>query len=184
MDTNKMRDLKQLAEAATPGRWVTDGDYVNEHGNVLFAYVAHEKGGRIAEAFANCLVNTDEQCRANAAYIAAANPEAILALLAEIEQLEAKARLAGVAAEITVHQEVGRAVTREFALTAERDQLKAENEVLRGAMHRVMEQVDGNIRETVRDCVNGHNDVQDIYGYCDAIELIVSAAMTKEAVHD
>lgn len=63
------------------------------------------------------------------------------------------------------------------------DQLKAENEALRGAMHRVMEQVDGNIRETVRDCVNGRDDVQDIYGYCDAIELIISAALAKEASH-
>ncbi|RWU21295.1 hypothetical protein DM813_19095 [Pseudomonas alkylphenolica] len=79
--------LKALAEAATPGEWVTDGEYVNEHGNVLYAYVAHEKGGRIAEAFANCLVKTDEQCRANAAYIAAASPVVVLALLAEIDRL-------------------------------------------------------------------------------------------------
>lgn len=84
--------LKALAEAATPGKWVTDGEYVNEHGNVLYAYVAHEKGGRIAEAFANCLVKTDEQCRANAAYIAAASPTAVLALLAEIERLKADNR--------------------------------------------------------------------------------------------
>ena len=80
-------ELERLAEAATGGRWVTDGDYVNEHGNVTHAYVAHEDGGRIAEAFANCLVKTDEQCRANAAFIAAANPAAVLALLSENEAL-------------------------------------------------------------------------------------------------
>ena len=60
-----------------------------------------------------------------------ATPSAILALLAEIERLEAQVRLAGVAAEVTVHQEVGRAVTRELALAQERDQLNAENEALR-----------------------------------------------------
>jgi uncharacterized coiled-coil DUF342 family protein len=60
------------------------------------------------------------------------------------------------------------------------EQLKAENEALRKALREVMTQVDGNIRETVRDCVNGHNDVQDIYGYCDAIEAIVGGALLSE----
>jgi hypothetical protein len=60
-----------------------------------------------------------------------ANPATVLELIAEIERLETQVRLAGVSAEVTVHQEVGRAVTRELALTAERDQLKAENEALR-----------------------------------------------------
>ncbi|MCV4287893.1 hypothetical protein OH708_08250 [Pseudomonas capsici] len=70
------------------------------------------------------------------------------------------------------------------SVIAERDQLKAENEALRKAMNQIMEQVDGNIRETVRDCVNGRDDVQDIYGYCNTIEEIIGAAMTKEAGHD
>lgn len=88
MSIDKAR-LKELAEAATPGQWLTDGEYVNEHGYVLYAYVAHENSGRIAEAFANCLVKTDEQCRANAAFIAGANPANVLSLLAEVEQLKA-----------------------------------------------------------------------------------------------
>ncbi|EKT4553998.1 ead/Ea22-like family protein [Pseudomonas putida] len=79
--------LRALALAATPDQWVTDGEYVNEHGNVLYAYVAHENSGRIAEAFANCLVSTDEQCRANAAFIAAFSPTTALGLLAEIDQM-------------------------------------------------------------------------------------------------
>lgn len=58
--------------------------------------------------------------------------------------------------------------------------LIAENEALRKALREVMTQVDGNIRETVRDCVNGHNDVQDIYGYCDAIEAVVGGALLSE----
>lgn len=75
--------LEGLAKAATPGPWIIDGEYVNEHGYVMHAYVASASGGRIGEAFANCLVRTDEQCRINAAFIAEANPATVLALLAE-----------------------------------------------------------------------------------------------------
>jgi len=67
---------------------------------------------------------------------------------------------------------------------AEVDRLKSENEAQRQALRNVMTQIDGNIRETVRDCVNGHNDVQDIYGYCDTIEGLIDAVMSKEASHD
>ena len=60
----------------------------------------------------------------------------------------------------------------------ERDQLKTEVEQLRGTLCGVMDQVDGNIRATVRDCVNGMDDVQDIYEYCDNIEAIVDLALS------
>lgn len=83
--------LKALALAATPGQWVTEGEYINEHGHLLYAYVAHESSGMIAEAFANCRVKTDAECRANAAFIAGANPANILALVAEIETLHDRA---------------------------------------------------------------------------------------------
>ncbi|MHB2053359.1 ead/Ea22-like family protein [Pseudomonas sp. VEM90] len=83
--------LKALALAATPGQWVTEGEYVNEHGHLPYAYVAHENSGMIAEAFANCRVNTDVECRANAAFIAAANPANVLALLSEIDALNDRA---------------------------------------------------------------------------------------------
>lgn len=56
---------------------------------------------------------------------------------------------------------------------SDHDQLKAECEGLRKAMRAISNQVDGNIRETVRDCVNGRDDVQDIYGYCDQIDAII-----------
>lgn len=83
--------LKALALAATPGQWVTEGEYINEHGHLLYAYVAHENSGMIAEAFANCRVKTDEECRANAAFIAGANPANVLDLLAEMESLHDRA---------------------------------------------------------------------------------------------
>lgn len=55
--------------------------------------------------------------------------------------------------------------------------LIAENEALRQALQSITAQVDGNIRPTVRDCVNGQNNIQDIYGYCDQIEAIAVEAM-------
>lgn len=78
-------ELRRLAEAATPGKWVTEDEDISIGGNVIGVYVAHEDGGRIGQAFANCLVPTDEKCRANAAFIAAANPAAVLSLLDELE---------------------------------------------------------------------------------------------------
>ncbi|MHA7116334.1 ead/Ea22-like family protein [Pseudomonas promysalinigenes] len=80
--------LRALAHAATGGQWVTEGEYINEHGHLLYAYVAHKNSGMIAQAFANCRVKTDAECRANAAFIAGANPANILALLTEIEALQ------------------------------------------------------------------------------------------------
>ena len=92
------------------------------------------------------------------AFAKEASPVAVLELIAEVERLE-----------------------------VERDQLRAEVEALRKgaeryrqAMVEVMRQVDGNIRETVRDCVNGGHDVQDIYDYCDLIEEAIGAAMAAK----
>lgn len=48
----------------------------------------------------------------------------------------------------------------------------------------IMEQVDGNIRVTVRDCVNGQPDVQDIYDYCDLIEGYIDAALSQQPKTD
>lgn len=41
----------------------------------------------------------------------------------------------------------------------------------------IMLEVEGNIRPTIRDCVNGADDVQDIYAYCDTIESIIESAL-------
>ena len=83
-DVNKAQ-LRRLAEAATPGQWVTEDEDFSLGGNVIGVYVAHQDGGRIGQAFANCLVPTDAKCRANAAFMAAANPAAVLSLLDELE---------------------------------------------------------------------------------------------------
>jgi hypothetical protein len=65
----------------TKGPWIIlDADERRgPSGHILSARIAHEDGGAIADAYANCLVTTDEQCRANARLIAAA-PDLLAAL--------------------------------------------------------------------------------------------------------
>lgn len=66
----------------TPGRWETEEEEQGEN-CLLAVYVRHaESGGRIGKVFANCLVNSDEELRANFRAFAAA-PE-LLAMLREI----------------------------------------------------------------------------------------------------
>lgn len=59
--------------AHTAGPWCLDGEDQGQHA-LLGVYIAQdsETGGRIAQTFANCLVTTDDECRANARLIAAA----------------------------------------------------------------------------------------------------------------
>ena len=70
-----------------------------------------------------------------------------------------------------------------LALLDENDRLKAENEVLRGALQAVQAEVDGNLRPLTRDLVNmvsGLNNgthPNDIYDHCDEIERIIGAAL-------
>jgi len=61
----------------------------------------------------------------------------------------------------------------------ERDALGAENLRMREALEEISRQIDGDIRPTVRDCVNGMPDVQDIYDYCDAIEQAIDEALSS-----
>ena len=114
-------ELKQLAEAAPAGPWY-------QHGGIK--QVVDRDCEAVCETF-----EEDGDCPV-ARFIAAANPAAIKALIAE-------------------------------------------NDALRHALQAITAQVDGNIRPTVRDCINGQNNVHDIYGYCDQIESIAAAAMKE-----
>lgn len=115
-------ELKRLAEAAPGGPWVTENDslYFKDGG-----YTRH-----LLDADAGHDVEP-EAYYAALQFIAAANPAAVLALIAENEQLAAQVRLAGVSAEMTVHQAVGRAATDTLLIMHERDQLKTENDALK-----------------------------------------------------
>lgn len=127
-------ELKRLAEAATPGPW---------------AYEAHGDTGEYGVGF---LLDEDDQPAegrqesgemlvvervapevsgaTNAAFIAAANPAAILALIAENEQLRDDLVQAHQATNSEC-MDWAREYEQRKEIQAERDQLRAEVEVLR-----------------------------------------------------
>lgn len=109
MDTNKMRDLKAMAEAAGSDEWYAAGDL----------RYCDDKTGEI-----HGLHHDDSR------FIAAASPAAVLALLAEIERLSDENDKAWRHAHNDKNNV--QALTSEASrLQAERDQLKAENEAIR-----------------------------------------------------
>lgn len=78
-----IEELKRLAEAATPGPWST---YMNTMQNVCIRKM--NKGG-----YEECEIARNAHHK-NAAYIAAANPAAVLELIAERDKLLARAEKA------------------------------------------------------------------------------------------
>lgn len=102
MDKAKREELRRLAEAATPGQWHYDGYSLifaqPPDGHALNESV--EPGEPNHACIATVPMAPDEahggdarfhpQTLANAAYIAAANPATILALLDHIERVEAQ----------------------------------------------------------------------------------------------
>ncbi|MBF2900074.1 hypothetical protein [Pseudomonas aeruginosa] len=109
---------------------------------------------------------------------AACTPAAILALLDEID---------GLSDELSACTEHpgGCGYWREAAKrrAEERDRLRAQNDALRGALHAVQAEVDGNLRPLTRDLVNmvsGLNNgthPNDIYEHCDEIDRVIDAAL-------
>lgn len=77
--TDEERELKRLAEGADKEKWRT---YSHDR-----RYVENENGDSIAEAFVGSGSGYAARV-ANAEFIAAANPAAVLRLLARIEELE------------------------------------------------------------------------------------------------
>lgn len=174
MDTNK---LKELAERATPGPWVVDA----QQSGAIFNIESESGDLCIAmsqENPASTRLEMNEQRRVNAEFIAAANPKTVLALLDEIDGLNDEL------SACTEHPG-GCGYWREAAKrrAEERDRLRAQNDALRGALHAVQAEVDGNLRPLTRDLVNmvsGLNNgthPNDIYDHCDEIERIIDAAL-------
>ncbi|HFH2889384.1 hypothetical protein [Pseudomonas aeruginosa] len=115
----------------------------------------------------------------------AATPKTVLALLDDIDRLKAENEsLLDELSACTEHPG-GCGYWREAAKrrTEERDQLKAENDALRGALQAVEAEVDGNLRPLTRDLVNMVSGLKngshpnDIYEHCDEIERIIGAAL-------
>lgn len=119
-------ELKRLAGDATPGPWERgDGNEVSVSEEGDEAYWSWEVAGPAQ------LHGSGDQPDKDADFIVAANPAAVLALIAENERLKDQVRLAGISAEATVHDAIGRAANDYVLATLERDQLKAENEALK-----------------------------------------------------
>jgi hypothetical protein len=124
-----IQKLKALAEAATPGKWSTSGSYV--------APTRKEGGTTYVENWRSIALVSDD---ADRAFIAAANPAAVLELIERIERLEsAKATL-----DRLGYIDNGGQLWKpplgkkpDFALI---DQLKAENEALREALTTIREE--------------------------------------------
>lgn len=81
MTSDQIKELRRLAEVATPGPWHSPGlgeIHMSSHDSVAQICFQHD------------LADDDEQfgTQADADFIAAANPAAILSLLARIEALE------------------------------------------------------------------------------------------------
>ena len=74
-------ELKRLAEAATPGPWALDG----------IARVAGDQGAHPNNIAFTAVFDDMPRSAHNAAYIAAANPAVILAILAELDALRVEA---------------------------------------------------------------------------------------------
>lgn len=97
-------ELKRLAEEATAGPWVSGGNWVST-----------TKGNSIADC-----------PRGDEKFIAAANPSAVLALIADLEVSNNVGRALG--------ETLGSVVESRDALVRVVDQLKAENEALRSKL--------------------------------------------------
>ncbi|MFK0963924.1 ead/Ea22-like family protein [Pseudomonas aeruginosa] len=154
-------ELRRLSEVATPGEWRTgDGD----------------------DSLPDCVLSGEfvvcEHAGGDVDYIAAANPKTVLALLDEIDGLNDEL------SACTEHPG-GCGYWREAAKrrAEERDRLRAQNDALRGALHAVQAEVDGNLRPLTRDLVNMVSGLKngshpnDIYEHCDEIERIIGAAL-------
>ena len=106
----------------------------------------------------------------------ACTPAAILSLLDEMECQERQLK----DWQASHHANYCSVAEERDQLRAEVEELRKEAERYRDALAHVAAQVDGNIREAVRDCVNFIGDVQDIYGYCDQIDEIIDTAIDPD----
>ncbi|EQB2516138.1 ead/Ea22-like family protein [Pseudomonas aeruginosa] len=169
-------ELRRLAKAATPGPWSC-----NRHWAIVGGPTLEFTNGAAQQQIAMACWQSwmhEEELRNNAAFIASANPKTILALLDEIDGMNDEL------SACTEHPG-GCGYWREAAKrrAEERDRLRAQNDALRGALHAVQAEVDGNIRPLTRDLVNMVSGLKngshpnDIYEHCDEIERIIGAAL-------
>lgn len=127
-----------------------------------------------------------EACPVDFAKFMVAAREGVLALIAENERLTTQVRLAGVSAEVTVHQEVGRAITEALTVTIERDELRAEIAALKTG-YEAYERVNAELKaecEALREEIGGIKEVSSVQ--VKALKALTFAARTTggTAGHD
>ncbi|MFG8224629.1 ead/Ea22-like family protein [Pseudomonas aeruginosa] len=139
-------ELRRLAKAATPGPWVTDA----QKNGAIFNIESESGDMCIAMSQENpapTRLEINEQRRANAEWIAAANPKTILALLDEIDGLRSRLEID----ERTPHDGIACRDETIKVLDEKCDRLKAENEAVLAAN---------------RDCIDWFNQIKTEYDEC------------------
>ena len=121
-------ELRKLAEAATPGPWS-----VSDHEVRTSAFVRAPKFGHVCNAPVSVHNfgdgNSQDPARKNIAFIAAANPETVLALLAERDRLrEAGIDAAGALSMLINGDITSGGMTAQIALAKLRAALKDTNQ--------------------------------------------------------
>lgn len=130
-------ELRRLAKAATPGPWVTDA----QKNGAIFNIESESGDMCIAMSQENpapTRLEINEQRRANAEWIAAANPKTILALLDEIDRLRSRLEID----ERTPHDGIACRDETIKVLDEKCDRLKAENEALLLGMRAILNAYD------------------------------------------
>jgi hypothetical protein len=90
MTQEQINELRKLAQAATQGKWEYTHGGRGDNGKFIiteYFVILEDDNGAIAADIVD--PKTSRPSKANAAYIAAANPAAILALIANIDRLNA-----------------------------------------------------------------------------------------------
>ena len=177
---SKWNDLKRLAEAATPGPWGYDGSYIcpaRVEGETTYVESWHAVA--------------DSHQTENVRYIAAANPAAMLELIAEVEGLERwKKEAVDVMSPVLDYAEglkiakLGQSVTQ--ALIADHKRLHAEHQFELERHRTTWTQLD-QAKRLMSDVRNGlscdsvHHAKADRHGVADACPVLARIDAFLEA---
>ena len=121
--TININELRQLARAATPGPWVSHGRYIGTPRHMSYIGEVRDQCGNWSDT---------EKSRADAAFIAAANPATLSELLDRLEWVEK---------DVALKEQVIDALGSELnAVANERDALRAKIEQMEKRLRLIREE--------------------------------------------